>query len=76
METIKFPQLRIQNIFLSTVICLLLFIEFETIKESMELSGHNLSNEKIKSLIRTTFDEIECDGWWSDIEYFMQREVE
>ena len=42
----------------------------------MKRSGHNLSNEKIKSLIRTTFDEIECDGWWSDIEYFMQREVE
>ena len=50
--------------------------DYETIKESIELSGHDLSNEKIKSLIRTTFDEIECDGWWSDIEYFMQREVE
>ena len=50
--------------------------DYETIKESMKRSGHNLSNEKIKSLIRKTFDGIECDGWWNDIEYFMQSEVE
>ena len=50
--------------------------DYETIKEAMQILGHNLSDKKIESLIRKTFDEIECDGWWNDIEYFMQSEVE